>query len=163
MWSLCKPLLNGLAVRLRKPTAAGSKLRGTGLPGGMALENSAEGARWLDLSDCRLMRKMARHMISPSPTTPPTVPPTIGPTLELDWVAPPASVDTGFELELEEADEVEESGGELVEDAADVGPPAEDSGCPANASASVALNRSSATMLIYAHAGTAVAPGMARG
>jgi hypothetical protein len=86
----------------------------------------------------------------------------MAPVLVFDWAAPPLSVDVGL-VELEVLDEVEEAGGELVDAAIEVEPPAEDSAPPTSASASVALNRSSATMLIYAHAGTAVAPGIARG
>ena len=160
-------MLSGLFVLLRNPTAAGSKFGGTGLPGGITLENSAEGGRRLDLVLWYFTRKIARHPINPIPITPPTVPPTIAPVLALD--EPPLSpVEVAELVEVDELDEVEEEmeeGGELVEEeeGIEVAPGAVDSGWLTSSSAIVALKRSAATMLIYAQPGTAVALGMARG
>lgn len=157
-------MLIGLVVLLRNPTAAGSKLAGTGLPGGITLENSADGGIFA-LFDWRFVRNMARQMINPMPTTPPTVPPTIAPILLLD---PPVSVGAGDELEeageLETDEGEEETGGVLVDVAlAEVEPEADDSGCWAAACAMDASNTSVPSILMYAQAGTEVAPGILRG
>jgi hypothetical protein len=59
----------------------------------------------------------------------------MAPTLVLDdWVDPPPSVDAEL-VEFEGPEEVEEVGGELVDEAVEVEPPAEDSGALASASA----------------------------
>jgi hypothetical protein len=99
--SLLSPLLIGLFVLLLKPTAAGSKLRGTGLPGGITLENSAEGAFPFDVCALRFTRKMIRQTINPKPITPPTTPPAMAP-VSLLLLLLPLGFDTGEVDELDD-------------------------------------------------------------